>query len=96
MNTKLLEAGFVDLSDAELKDAVGTIHEQLKRLTEAMKADTEIAELKQRARELEKTRYRTSIGLLARQLRAARSLASTRGIKFDVEQFVPEVPNEEA
>jgi vacuolar-type H+-ATPase subunit I/STV1 len=73
---------FVDLTDEALKDAVGALHERVKRLMEAKKEDEEIAALEAQLKELKSVKYGEEIREVSRNLTAARRAASLRGIVF--------------
>jgi predicted deacetylase len=84
MTDGIQQARFVDLNDDELKEAVGSLHEYCKRIEEARKADSEINELKERAKELDAERYSEELKAARRRLMAARKVAESRGIKFKI------------
>ena len=73
---------FVDLTDDELRAAVGALHEHVKRLGEAKEGDAEIARLTLELKELKAQRYDEDIKAAKRRLSAARKVASLRGITF--------------
>ena len=87
MASNLLEAQYADLTDEELKTTIGYIHENLKKTQEALKADDEINDLKERAKELERDRYKTKIYGLVQQLKAARKLAKARRLDFRLDDL---------
>jgi hypothetical protein len=78
------QARLVDLTDVQLKELVGGLHEYVKVLNDSRAADEEIAELKKQAKELSDERYDVNLKAAKRRLAAARKVASLRGITFDV------------
>lgn len=73
---------FVDLTDDELRNAVGALHEYCKRLSEQKEDDAEINALEQELKELKENKYGADLKAAKRRLSAARKVASLRGITF--------------
>ena len=78
------EAEFVDMDDGEVKDAVGALYERIKRIDETMKLDETAIKMREDLNEYLDDNYRTEIKLCKLQLKAMRSQAEVRGIKFSL------------
>lgn len=85
MSSKAIhEAQFVDLTDDELKRAIAHFHERIVNLSNAKKGDQKLAELKAEAKDWEDANYNDEIKKSRIRLKAARSQATQRGLRFDL------------
>ena len=82
--TKIFEMHFVDLSDEELKETVGGLHERIKGLEEQMKLDEEAERLKKELADYLDYNYRNEIRLFRVKLKAARAQSHVRGLRFNL------------
>ena len=82
--SKIFEMHFVDLTDDELKETLGGLHERIKGLEEQMKADDEAERRKKELADYLDDNYRNEIRLCRVKLKAARSQAQARGLRFNV------------
>lgn len=87
-NVVLLEAGLVNMSDEELLIHMGTLYENIKRLTEEAKTDQELIDLIAAAKDYKDQHYGYFIRLNTLKLKAAREQAKVRNIVFQM----PEIP----
>lgn len=78
----IAEATLIDLNDAELKELLGYLHEAVKRLTEDMKKDPDIQQMKAQLQAYMQDNYKEEIKRLNAKLKAARVQAHARGIKW--------------
>jgi hypothetical protein len=77
-----LERQLIHLTDEELVDRVGFLWENVKRLEEAMKGDSEILALEDQIKQIKHERYLDERKAYKSQLKAARMLAQAKGIEF--------------
>ena len=77
-----VERQLIHLSDEELVDRIGTLWENVKRLEEQMRDDADIQELEEQIKEIKHERYLDNRKTYKAQLKAARYLASARGLQF--------------
>lgn len=76
----LAESNLVDLSDEELKEYLGYCWESNKTLEERKKNDPDLEQMRQTMKDYIKDNYTDSIKDYKGKLKAARALATARGI----------------
>jgi UDP-N-acetylmuramyl pentapeptide synthase len=78
----LEEARIVDLDDEALKEFLGYTFESVKSLEEKKRTDPDIAQMRQKLKSYIEDAYNDSIKSMKARLKAARSVAHARGIKW--------------
>lgn len=78
----LNEVHLVDLGDEQLKELLGFTYHALKNLDERRKNDEHIEKLRSELKQYIDETYRDETKKLKAQLKAGRSLAAARGIKW--------------
>lgn len=76
------QSRFLDLDDESLKEQLGFLHEQSKRLKESEKADPEVERLKGELKAYIEDNFRSERKEVDKALKAARVIAKLRGIKW--------------
>lgn len=82
MKPILEEARIVELQDEELKEFLGHTYEAIKSLDEKKKADPEVARLRLVLKQYKDDCYDDEIKSLKARLKAARTVATARGIQW--------------
>lgn len=78
----LEEAALVDLSDEQLKELLGHTYHSLKNLDERKKADPDIKQMREELKRYTDDNYTDEQKSLKARMKAGRSLAASRGIKW--------------
>ncbi len=78
------QAGVNTFSDADLLKYVGSVWESIKRLDEAMESDPKIVRMLEELAEYKAQHYLEEKKAYKANLKAARLVAKTRGLKIDV------------
>lgn len=76
------QSRYLDLSDDDLKEQLGFLHEQSKRLKEAEKADPEVERLKGELKAYIEDNFRKEKKEVDKCLKACRVVAKLRGIQW--------------
>lgn len=76
----IIESQYVDFTDEQLRDRLGYLWETAKRLKEQALSDNRLVKLKQDYTDLYQAMYGDEIKQLNRRLKAARKIASLRGV----------------
>lgn len=82
MKDYLDEAQLVDLTDEDLKEFLGHTYHALKNLDEREKNDTEIERMRLDLKQYRDENYTDEKKALKARMKAGRSLAAARGIKW--------------
>ncbi len=82
MKPILEESRIVELQDEELKEFLGHTYEAIKSLDEKKKLDPELQQMRQSLRKYSADCYDDEIKSLKARLKAARTVANARGIKW--------------
>lgn len=78
----LNESQFIDLSDTDLKEALGALWERLKSLKEAEKTDPDVEQMRATLKQYIKDNYSDEVKDVSKKLKAARVIAKSRGIRW--------------
>lgn len=89
MKEHLREAALVDLGDEELKEFLGYTYHAIKNLDDEKKKDPDLAQMRDKLKQYVSDNYDEEIKRQKANMKAARALASARGIKWRL----PEVEN---
>lgn len=77
----LSEAAYIDMSEDELRNTLGYLHERLKRLKEAKSSDPKAEEMRAALKEHLKT-ITDETKTVTKRLKGARAVAKYRGIEW--------------
>lgn len=78
----LAEAALVDLDDGDLKEFLGATYHEIKNLDEAKKNDPDIEQMREALKRYIDDNYTEQEKALKARMKAARTLAEVRGIKW--------------
>lgn len=78
----LNESQFVDLNDADLKEALGALWERLKAIKEAEKNDPDAEQMRAELKLYLEDNFKTEMKDVGKKLKAARIIAKSRGIRW--------------
>jgi translation elongation factor EF-Ts len=85
MTTKrgiLSESQFIELSDSDLKEALGALWERLKALKEAEGSDPEVERMRTEMKAYIDDNFRTERKDVEKKLRAGRVIAKSRNLRW--------------
>lgn len=78
----LAEAALIDLDDDQLKELLGHTYHAIRNLDEAKKNDPDIEQMRATLKQYIEDNYTEEEKALKARMKAARSLATARGIKW--------------
>lgn len=78
----LHESQFIELSDVDLKEALGALWERIKQLKESEKSDPDVQQMTERLKTYREDNFISERKELEKHLKAARYVANARGIKW--------------
>lgn len=84
MKDLLRESHFVEMSDDDLKEHLGYLYEAVKDLKSQMKTDPEIERMTEALKAYKEDNFTSRIKYLSKLLKAASTVASLRGLHWDV------------
>lgn len=83
----LMESHFIDMDDDALKEHLGYLWESCKRLKDQMKTDPEIERMTRELKTYKDDNFNVQIKRYTKLLKAARMVASGRGIQWKVPEL---------
>lgn len=82
MKDHVIQSQFVDMTDDQIRDRLGFLWENAKRLREAAAADVQLVKLKADHKELYDERYGQDIKEYSKHLKALRKIAALKEINW--------------